>query len=289
MREVLGELLWTARHNADGVRSDGNPEYLHRLRVAVRGTRVMLPRAEELYAAPIIGRLRVELRWLGGATNQARDLDVLAIEMREYKTWLDGDVANDLRPFDALIARRAQQATDVVRDTLVAPRVREAFMAWEALVRSPGSPTGKARRSAKKVAREWLRRRHRVALRSAKRLRRSTDGAGIHPLRIALKKLRYTLDFYAPLFAGKPTRKALDRVKQGQDLLGAANDAAVHRALVGSLADELHRYHLAGPATLLAAGELRHALRAFERERHSGAVRWTRDFLADAKKFGRAL
>lgn len=289
MREVLGELLWTARHNADGVRSDGSPEYLHQMRVAIRGTRVMLPWAEELYTTPLILRLRVELKWLGGATNRARDLDVLAVELREYKDWLDEEVASDLGPFDALINRRARQATDVVRDTLVGPRVSEMFLAWETLVRSPGPATKKARTSAKKVAREWMRRRHRTALRSAKRLRRSADGSDIHPLRIALKKLRYTLDFYAPLFAGKPMRKSLARVKAGQELLGAANDAAVHRALVGSLSDELQRYRLAEPRTLLAAGELRHALRAYEREQRTGAVRWARDFLADSKTFGRAL
>jgi CHAD domain-containing protein len=47
-----------------------------------------------------------------------------------------------------------------------------------------------------------------------------------HRLRIALKKLRYAAEFFAPLFAAKPVADFLEKLSKLQDLFGALNDAA---------------------------------------------------------------
>ena len=45
-----------------------------------------------------------------------------------------------------------------------------------------------------------------------------------HQLRIAFKKLRYALDFFAPLFAGKRLAAYQESLASIQDLLGTLND-----------------------------------------------------------------
>lgn len=68
-----------------------------------------------------------------------------------------------------------------------------------------------------------------------KRARGSYD-ARTHKLRIALKKLRYAAEFFAPLYPKKRTRKYIKTLKDLLDTLGAANDAhgvAAVLALVG--------------------------------------------------------
>src|SRR4029079_5473925 len=62
-----------------------------------------------------------------------------------------------------------------------------------------------------------------------------------HELRLALKKLRYTTDLFAGLYAAKPTRRYFCRLKHLQDDLGAANDVHVGERLVGELADRARK------------------------------------------------
>ena len=61
---------------------------------------------------------------------------------------------------------------------------------------------------------------------------RSLSTAKRHRLRIALKKLRYSAEFFAPLFAPKPVANFLERLSKLQDLFGALNDAATTETIL---------------------------------------------------------
>ena len=60
------------------------------------------------------------------------------------------------------------------------------------------------------------------------------DDAGLHQLRIAVKKLRYAVDFLGSLY-GKRARKFTSRLEKIQDGLGLMNDAVVGRQLIADL------------------------------------------------------
>jgi CHAD domain-containing protein len=53
-----------------------------------------------------------------------------------------------------------------------------------------------------------------------------------HDMRKALKKLRYTLEFYRPLFQRKTMKPFLSKLKRLQDVFGYLNDVAMARGLV---------------------------------------------------------
>src|SRR6202000_2205737 len=57
----------------------------------------------------------------------------------------------------------------------------------------------------------------------------------LHRLRIALKKLRYTAEFFAPLYPRKDVKKYLKRLKGLQNQLGDLNDIANVGGVVGAL------------------------------------------------------
>jgi CHAD domain-containing protein len=82
------------------------------------------------------------------------------------------------------------------------------------------------------------------ARRIAKAKKRAKDIRGLsvhdrHKLRIAMKKLRYSIYFFESLFDSHATAKALSRYKNClaslQDSLGALNDIAVHQKMVTKL------------------------------------------------------
>jgi CHAD domain-containing protein len=66
-----------------------------------------------------------------------------------------------------------------------------------------------------------------------------------HKLRIALKKLRYSAEFFAPLFKGKRVARFIEKLSGLQDAFGDMNDAAtidgvLHR-ITGQAPDSIDR------------------------------------------------
>ncbi len=94
-------------------------------------------------------------------------------------------------------------------------------------------------------ARRVLARSHRKSLKRGRHFKHLAAEAR-HELRISLKKLRYTSEFFLPLYADDPAAgKYLKRLSKLQDALGLANDAATTHGLVAQLrraepAPELH-------------------------------------------------
>jgi len=61
---------------------------------------------------------------------------------------------------------------------------------------------------------------------------RQLSAAELHRLRIAVKKLRYAMDFLVTLFAAKRARDMVSHLARLQNILGAMNDAATVERLV---------------------------------------------------------
>ena len=80
-----------------------------------------------------------------------------------------------------------------------------------------------AARALDRLHRKVLKRARDVDWRNAKRR---------HDVRIALKRLRYACDFFAPCFGD--ARSYLEKLEKLQDLLGDLNDIAVARRLGGA-------------------------------------------------------
>ena len=67
---------------------------------------------------------------------------------------------------------------------------------------------------------------------------RSGEEGDLHRLRIALKKLRYTAEFLAPLYPKKKVRRYVRKLRGLQEHLGAINDIAHVRATMATLLRE---------------------------------------------------
>jgi CHAD domain-containing protein len=57
----------------------------------------------------------------------------------------------------------------------------------------------------------------------------------LHQLRIAIKKLRYSVDFFAPLFESDGVKSLRSRLSRLQDVLGTLNDAVTLPRLVENI------------------------------------------------------
>jgi len=116
--------------------------------------------------------------------------------------------------------------------------------------------------------------------------RRTADT--LHKLRIAGKKLRYTLELFRPLYpAGLEER--LDELKKLQDWLGSAHDVAAAREIIGKRALQDHAEiaeYLDKREAAQAAGFTRYWKKTFDAK---GQEAWWTDFLAQEARPPRAV
>lgn len=237
---------------ANGVvlREADSVEAVHQLRVAVRRLRSAFSTFKPIIADPRAAELQAELKWLAGALDEARDLDVFAEDNAALA--LEGADISELAPLveKARIRGHAKAAAAVASG-----RFRDLVLDATAWVETGDwlSARGVRKRRetpARDFAAEALDRRRKVLLKRAKDLQ-GQDDAGRHEARIAAKKLRYAAEAFAPLFDPSAGKAFIKRLKTLQDDLGALNDAAVAQELVSRLG--LQGKALKAAETVLAA------------------------------------
>lgn len=279
-RVVLRVLLEALLANEEGAREGRDPELLHDFRVALRRARSALGQIREVFPAAAVERLRAELAWLGQVTGPLRDLDVYLLELREPAPPLPLEVRRDLAGLVAHLRAQRRRELKKLRSALGSRRYRGLIADWRALLEP--APVGEevppdAVRPVLEVARERIWRAFRRVIRRG----RALDAPGphapgppeaFHELRIACKKLRYLLEFFASLFPAEEVEALIQRLKRLQDNLGAFNDCEVQRHHLERSARELADKGRATVVGLLAMGRLLAGLAARqERERESFA------------------
>ena len=219
---ILAGCIRHFRLNEALVIEQRRPEALHQCRVAMRRLRSALTLFRTALGDPEFARLREELRWFTGELGDARNLDVFL--MRDLP-------ASDRR----MVEERREAAYDRVVAAMDSQPVRMLMLdlvAWSRIgewrghedARGPLEPY-----AGQRIDRLWRRIAH------ARDLEDMHD-EGRHRLRIEVKKLRYALEFTAPLHVHQADRqKRFARaIETLQEALGDLNDVVVARTLVAS-------------------------------------------------------
>jgi triphosphatase len=233
-RSCLAHLL----HNEPAALA-GQPEGVHQMRVAVRRLRSAIAAFKDLLPAEERRWISGELRWLVGALAAARNLDAFATDLLQpakaelaHKPGLD-DLAAAVESTRRSAYGRVEEAILSERHAVGMLRVSHWFEArgWRGEAETPAAmltaPIGE-------VAPKLLDRRWRQLRRRAKRFRRQNPRQR-HKLRIAAKKLRYTVELLECLFDARRVQGFVRRLKRLQDDLGYANDVRVARDIVREL------------------------------------------------------
>ncbi|MEO5337125.1 MAG: CHAD domain-containing protein [Magnetospirillum sp. WYHS-4] len=226
--------------NQASVLESDDPEGIHQMRVGLRRTRSALRLFRKLLPAAQYDWLTAEIKWATAQLGPARDMDVFEDELVAPAVAGAGDHA----AFKALAGRIRAERT---RRRRAARRALESAR-WRIFVLEVGGwLTGQAWRVAwgpdlpdkllspiGDLAARQLARRHRQIHRDGRRFHELTPEER-HQLRIDVKKLRYALDFFGPLYAERRVTRYLERLAGLQDGLGYLNDVTVARRLIDGL------------------------------------------------------
>lgn len=229
--------------NVDVVRlRDG--EGVHQMRVALRRLRAAMVIFKDIVQSRETEQLGAELVWLGRQLAPARDYDVL---MKQYIGPLNGSYSKD-KEFVTLsrglqekrraaFAKAAKIVSGARYRRIVVHIVQWLMSDWRR-----GNKSGRHSRPEQSVAsfaKDALVKRAQKITRKIRKIER-LDARHRHKLRVAIKELRYGLEFFGSLYGHKkkPYKAFVGALEALQDTLGMLNDIQVQSTLIK---DELSR------------------------------------------------
>ena len=241
--ERLLPLIRAFSREIGGVKAGADSEYIHRMRVASRRLRAALPLFDTCFPEKKFRRWMQEIKKITNALGEARDADVQIGFLLGYADTLNKQKERETRvlipvdPVDAeiralLVHLKQQRAifqTKVLsdlselNDSRILEEIRDELRAEYLTARgirkqyAAGIPAVAAERIGTRLNmllayEPWVTDPHAVAEH--------------HAMRIAAKKLRYTLEVYSPLYKLQ-LKKPLARVRKFQEILGDLHDCDV--------------------------------------------------------------
>jgi CHAD domain-containing protein len=229
-----------------GTRIGSDPESLHQLRVASRRLRAFLTVGRELVDAEWAGEIKDGMRDLGRASNEARDIDVLLVNLRGAIRDLD---LRDQTAGAALI-RRLEVDRRELQDALVNVLDSGSYQRVLDQLALPAVPAETPSQKLDELAARELRR---LVVR-VRRLGKRPPQAALHALRIKVKRVRYATELGGAT-AEKQTARVITAATRMQDILGAHQDAVVGEDRLRALALQLDETGVSFVAGRLAERE----------------------------------
>jgi CHAD domain-containing protein len=232
-----------------------SPEGIHEMRVGLRRMRSALSDFRAIIPAPQLAWMKRETKWLITSLGPSRDWDVFLTELLEpVEAARPRDRGlSELRTAARTERRRGYATTRIAirspRHSKFVAQMRHWLSAkrWRQRGREEQESLDEP---IQKLARRVLRKRHNAAL----GLGRDFSGLSAeerHQLRIALKKLRYTADFFRSLYPKKHAKSYFHVLAQMQNCLGHMNDVVVAEHLLERMTSAYRRQRVF--AHLLAA------------------------------------
>ena len=223
--------------NQHGLAVSQDIEYLHQARVALRRLRSAFTLFRPAVSRELAASHLEPLRALARALGPARDWDVFAVERLPQIAAGCGEAA-DLRGLVRAVAKRRRPARTHARRAALsrsAHRFQLDLAGWLA-GQAWLAGAGEAERAhleapVAEFAVAALDDCYRRVRRRGRKFAALTDSE-LHALRIRVKRLRYAVEFLAPLFPAARVKPFRDAAVRLQDLLGHLNDAAVATALL---------------------------------------------------------
>jgi inorganic triphosphatase YgiF len=229
---------------------DGLPDGVHQMRVAVRRLRSALAAVKPLLPAEHYRWAGGELKWLADALAPARNWDILSESLLRS---VGGATAGDfgMGELAAAVDERRRAAHRSAIAAIASTRYTAALLRLSRWFEGRGWRDQPVSEHAAlllgcigEIAPKLVARRYKAARKRSKGFARHTP-AKRHELRIALKKLRYTIEFLAPLFDRRAASAFLARLRPLQDELGHVNDVRVAHELIDGLARDAEMSALA--------------------------------------------
>ena len=263
--------------NLEGCIEGLDPIHLHDLRVANRRTRAALNDFRDLLPDPVYSKYRDEFRWIHKITGPVRDLDIGLANFPVYEKKIAKSWRVNLAPARQLLEGKRMTAQQELAVLLGSEKLGQILESWSDLLDGNVLEGGQAAlESAQEYGCRQIIKRYNRVRKQGQKIKKNSPPEKIHTLRINVKKLRYLIGFYFPLFDQEEIARSLTGLKGFQDALGGFQDAEIQICSLTQLAKELTGTGIE-VESILALGQL---IAIYEKELRRGrkkslaAIRW---------------
>lgn len=254
-----GQLVDFRRHEA-GVRADRDPVHLHDFRVALRRGRSLLSAGKGVFPRSARKETAARMRRLAEVTSEVRDLDVLIDAVGARGESLSPEVGEGTPLLVAALQLRRRTVVGAMGDLLDGDEYPQLVRSWQlmgSVYRIGGDEPGPdALRATGRVVDAAIMSAFRDVRRAGRTAHASDALEDWHELRKELKRLRYLVVAFAPLYPDGSMDEVIRRLRKLQNVLGRLQDHATEIRLIesvgiaaggraaltaGALSDQLHR------------------------------------------------
>jgi inorganic triphosphatase YgiF len=237
LKRIVQACLIQLQGNQDMVLHGHDIEGVHQMRVALRRLRSALKLFNQILHQQIAENILQDLIWITNTLGTARDIDVF--------------ISQTLPPIMAqmpnqsslvLLMKKARQerksAYVNVREAITSQRYQHLLLALGFWLEKQSNQDKKIKKlTIAEIAKPMLATCHEQLIKSGHNLKQATPDER-HRIRIAAKKLRYLVEFFASIYSTKKTNPFINYLSQLQDQLGIMNDISVTSALLEKLLGE---------------------------------------------------
>lgn len=237
------------QRNEQGLRESKDPEYVHQARVALRRLRSAIKLFTPVLPQDFVTAYGETWRTLASALGDARNWDVF-LEETLPPIHAAFPKHHDIGRLNQEGSRRARRARKAIINLMALAEYPKLITEFTAAVFALNDVLPlRLNEFAKTQIARHARKAKRLAIRHAE-----LQAEERHKMRIYFKRLRYCLEFFAPLLPKNSLRPYLSALNQLQDELGLINDHITAETLIRAALNK----HPGGPVHGWIAG--RHAL-----------------------------
>jgi len=231
--KIIKKYLTLAFSDETDVRMDRDPESIHHMRVSLRRALTAV-KVFKKYISPAITKHQDFFQTLISALGKVRDLDVEILSLEKPQAIKAMSNKNERAlVIDYLIAARAE-----ARANLLAILNQNAYRNFVAEITEYLNKDFSSDFDDTQIDQVYKKIMHKLVEKFRKQgnaLEEKSKAKSFHRLRILGKKLRYTLEFFDPLYHNDIAR-ILEEMKQVQDELGVINDCRIAKERLERLA-----------------------------------------------------
>jgi putative phosphoesterase len=239
--ETILKLVNVFESELDGVIDNKDPECVHKTRVASRRLRAALPIFRSCFPKKNYKKWKNEIRNITRLLADARDLDVQIAFIQQYLEKLGS--LSEKSSLDILLHNHKTLRNNIQPNLVTGIQKLKASYTIEEIISSCNQSLSAHSTETFDKTKILEKARWNIAFGSQNFLDmeeyvlKENEKQKHHQMRICAKKLRYTMEIFAPLFTNK-LKEEIDIIKEFQDILGEMHDCDVWIDYIPKFVDE---------------------------------------------------
>ena len=238
------------------------PEALHQMRVASRRLRAALKVFRDFLPVREGQSLNRSFRWIAGVLGEVRDLDVYAENFDRYSQAISTEDRECLAAYVRDLESQRRRARKKLLTALSSRRYQRLVeRTGRFLDKGPAKSLlqGDRARPIAEVGHDLIEGRLKKFLRRGREIGEHPKPQQLHDLRIHCKRLRYSLEFYLPVYGDGGLGPLIKKLKRLQSLLGDHQDACIASERLRAFSARAPLRGGTARGLLLSLGQLVHA------------------------------